>query len=84
MTRDLGTDIDSVFSPRTGATLPKGEYCPSPFSLKINNKINTGIAQNEPSMQTVEHSFILVMFEIMNDHCYWTKTEAVNIYAIFL
>lgn len=34
MTRDLGTDIDSVFSPpRTGATLPKGEYPSIHFSM---------------------------------------------------
>lgn len=26
MSRDLGTDIDSIFSSRTGATLPRGEY----------------------------------------------------------
>lgn len=32
MKRDLGTDIDSVFSSRTGATLPKGEY----FDISFN------------------------------------------------
>lgn len=43
MTRDLGTDIDSVFSSRTGATLPKGEYSStfstSPFQLQNFNRI---------------------------------------------
>lgn len=26
MTRDLGTDNDSMYSSRTGATLPRGDY----------------------------------------------------------
>lgn len=58
MTRDLATDIDShdsVFSPRTGATLPKGEYSVTIHSMNIKKMNRTLVSlkmmQNEQTSQ---------------------------------
>lgn len=50
MTRDLGTDIDSVFSPRTGATLPKGGLH-IPITHAQNSSSPSVDTQSQPQQQ---------------------------------